>query len=210
MAGKVLIDSKYLNKDSKLVFASLILLGALSLVLFSACSETPRTKEIETADSLSNKKDGQNCIVLLRDAMRMDSILMQQNDIDQPSARQAIKAFADYANFCGTDSLSPFFLIKCAQVARAINAVPQAKVVLEKCIRDYPQFVDRPAAIFLLAQLYDEVIYLNDENEAKRLYEQIISEYPSSDWAHSAKGALTFIGKSDLEIMNTLKSRKTK
>jgi outer membrane protein assembly factor BamD (BamD/ComL family) len=178
---------------------------------FAGCTSTPDNKTNHNQNDSVHvaQKQVQDCDRLLREAKKMDSVLMQQMEIDLPSAQRAIKAFADFGNFCPTDSLSPVFLIKCAQVARAINSVPQAKVVLEKCIRDYPNFRDRPAAIFLLAQLYDEVTYLNNENEAKVLYEQIIAEYPNSEWAYSAKGALTFLGKSDQEIMQTLKKRKT-
>lgn len=185
--------------------------GFFAQFILGACSSGEK-KETVNKDSLSysNKTYFEDCKKLKATAFRMDSILLQQMEIDLPSARQAIKAFADFANYCHNDSLSPIYLIKCAQVARAINNVPQAKIVLEKCIEDYPRFRDRPAAMFLLAQLYDEVIYLNNEMEAKRLYEQIIEEYPASDWAHSAKGALAFIGKTDEQIMQTIKGRKEK
>lgn len=181
---------------------SLLLFMAVSL-LNSCGDKVEKTDEADTAKG----REAIDCGGLRRFALKMDSTLLQQTEIDESSAKQAIKAFADYANFCPTDSLSPIYLIKCAQVARAINSVPQAKVVLEKCIADYPQFKDRAAAIFLLAQMYDEVIYLNNEEEAKRLYEQILAEYPGSDWAFSAKGALNFIGKSDEDILRSLKSK---
>jgi TolA-binding protein len=104
--------------------------------------------------------------------------------------------------------LSPVYLVKTAQIAQAINNIPQAKVVLDKCIADYPNFKNRPAALFLLAQLYDEPTYLNNEQEAKLLYQKIIDEHPKSDWAQSAKGAIKFIGMSDNQIMEQLKKRK--
>lgn len=188
-----------------------VLTAILSQAFFSSCS-APVKEEKANKDSITyaNKTYLDDCRKLKASALHMDSILLQQMEIDPPSARQAIKAFADFANYCHGDSVAPVYLIKCAQVARAINNVPQAKIVLEKCIADYPQFRDRPAAMFLLAQLYDEVIYLNNEMEAKRLYEQIIEEYPTSDWAHSAKGALAFIGKTDEQIMQTIRGRKEK
>lgn len=179
-----------------------------ALLLLVACSSEKKKESAE--DNTPAQKKVIDCDSVKRLALKSDSILLSQMEIDQPSARTAIKAFADFANFCPTDSLSPIYLIKCAQVARAIKQVPQAKVVLEKCINDYPQFKDRPAAIFLLAQLYDEVTYLNNEQEAKRLYEQILNEYPKSDWAQSAQGALQFLGKSDAEILKELKKKAGK
>jgi TolA-binding protein len=138
----------------------------------------------------------------------MDSTLMVQVDIDPVVGNKAVKAFTDFAYYCQTDSMSPVYLIKTAQVARALNNIPQAKLALEHCIETYPAFRSRPAAIFLLAQLYDEPGYLNNEAEAKKLYEKIISEYPNSDWAMSSQGAIHFIGKSDEEILKEIKAKK--
>lgn len=149
-----------------------------------------------------------DCKKLYAEARSMDSVLLQQMEIDAVSAGKAIKAFTDFAYYCSSDTMSPVFLIKTAQVAKAINNIPQAKLALDKCITSYPSFKNKPAALFLLAQLYDERTYLNDEAEAKRIYERIIDEYPKSDWALSAKGALNFIGKTDEEILKELKKKK--
>jgi hypothetical protein len=170
--------------------------------------EQPTSSAIVDSTRPSTKGFLADCGKYKAEALRMDSILMRQTDIDPASAKKAIVAFTEFARFCDTDTLSPVFLIKTAQVARAINVIPQAKVVLDECIATYPNFRDRPAAIFLLAQLYDEDTYLNDEQEAKKLYQKIIDEYPKSPWASSAKGAILFIGKSDKQIMEELKKKK--
>lgn len=167
-----------------------------------------QSNNTQTAGKETKGLYANDCKKLFTDACYMDSILFSQTELDTISAQKAIIAFTEFANYCQTDSLSPIFLIKTAQVARAINNIPQAKVVLDKCVADYPNFKSRPAAIFLLAQLYDDNTYMNDENEAKRLYQKILDEYPESEWAMSAKGAIEFIGKSDIEITNMLLKRK--
>jgi outer membrane protein assembly factor BamD (BamD/ComL family) len=138
----------------------------------------------------------------------MDSVLLTQTEMDSNAANKAIRAFTDFAFYCSNDTLSPVYLVKTAQIAQAINNIPQAKVVLDKCIADYPNFKNRPVALFLLAQLYDEPTYLNNEQEAKLLYQKIIDEHPKSDWAQSAKGAIKFISLSDNQIMEQLKKKK--
>lgn len=185
--------------------------------LFTACSTSVNETESKTKnlDSLSSKPQERlaknyltDCKKLFSEARHMDSILMTQTEIDVLSANQAIKAFTDFAYYCQSDSMSPMFLIKTAQVARVINNIPQAKLALTHCIDTYLNFKNRPAALFLLAQLYDEKMYLNDENEAKKLYEQIINEYPDTDWALNAKGALTFLGKSDEDIIKEFNKKQ--
>lgn len=185
------------------------------LAAFFSCSSPVVRKEEPSKflnDSSLSKKSTKtylnDCKILYSEAIRMDSILLSQVEMDKNSADKAIKAFTDFAYYCQSDSMSPVFLIKTAQVAKAVNNIPQAKLVLDKCIEGYPSFKNMAAALFLLAQLYDEPTYLNNEIEAKRLYQKIIDEYPKSDWVLSAKGAIGFIGKSDQQIMEELKKKK--
>lgn len=192
---------------------NLVLLFVTAAMLFSCSTHPPSEKQAVStpkADTLGRlaKNYFTDCKKLFKEARYMDSVLMTQTEVDKAKANEAIKAFTDFAYYCENDTLSPMFLIKTAQVARVINNIPQAKVVLDKCIETYPSFKNRPAAMFLLAQLYDERTYLNNEYEAERIYKQIIDEYPKSDWALSAKGAIQFIGKTDEEILKELKKKR--
>jgi tetratricopeptide (TPR) repeat protein len=192
-------------------------LVSLALFLVSCSDPSPEspaavTRKVPRADS--NERLAKNfftdCRKLYADALRMDSILLNQTEADPTSANEAIRAFTDYAYYCRSDSMAPVYLIKTAQVARVVKNIPQAKLVLEHCLETYPSFNNRPAALFLLAQLYDEQTYLNNEEEARKLYEQIIQEHPKSEWALSARGALSFIGKTDEEILKELKTKRQK
>jgi TolA-binding protein len=197
------------------------LLLSLSIAIFiflSACSNnqsvdatvTKNDSVVTASDSLNKplKSYSADCKNLVVEAKRMDSLLLKEMEVKVDVANKAIKAFTDFAYYCSNDSLCPIYLIKTAQVAQSINNIPQAKIVLDKCVDEYPNSIHRPAAMFLLAQLYDEATYLNNEAQAKLIYEKIISEYPKSDWAKSSKGALNFVGRSDEQIMQSLKKQK--
>ena len=193
------------------------------LILIVACS-SEHSKQQQNTDIVANdnmvvsalgdtiipgpKSYLTDCKKLLAEAKKMDSTLLKEMEVKTDVANNAIKAFTDFAFYCTEDTLCPIYLIKTAQVAQAINNSKQAKVALDKCVNDYPKSIHRAAALFLLAQLYDESTQLNNETEAKKLYEKIITEYPKSDWAKSAKGALNFIGKTDEQIMEELKKKK--
>jgi hypothetical protein len=174
-------------------------------------NEEQKENKISVHKVDSGRRDPKNylsdCKILYAEARRMDSALLVQTEVNNSVANKAIVAFTDFAYYCSTDSMRPIYLIKTAQVARAINNIPQAKLALDKCIEDHPSFRNRPAALFLLAQLYDEPTYLNDEHQARKLYQKIIDEYPKSDWAMSAFGAISLLGKSDAEIMKELKKK---
>lgn len=151
-----------------------------------------------------------DCKKLFREAKSLDSILLQQMEIDTVMATKAITAFVDFAYYCQSDSMSPVYLIKTAQVARAINNLQQAQAALQHCIDTYLNFENRAAALFMLAQLYEEPGKLNNITEAKRLYEKVISEYPKSDWALNAKAALKFLGKTSEEIVKEFEKQNKK
>ncbi|MFO0357353.1 MAG: tetratricopeptide repeat protein [Sphingobacteriaceae bacterium] len=186
-------------------------------LLLAACST--KTEENKTTgepkkDSITVAKTDtvtiRDCKVLYYNAKSIDSTIMQKLDMDMNLATKAIKAFADYAFYCESDSLSPVYLIKGAQIAISINNANQAKVLLDRCISNYPKFRNKPAAIFLLAQMYDEQHLLNNEEEAKKLYEQLIFEYPRSEWAANAKGAIKLMGKTDEEIIKEFNEKNKK
>jgi outer membrane protein assembly factor BamD (BamD/ComL family) len=159
---------------------------------------TPRdTVKKIAVDTLATK----DCAVLYKRARAMDSTILKALEVDPVVANKAIRAFTDYAYYCESDSLSPIFLVKTAQIAMSVNNPNQAKVVLDRVISNYPKFKNKPAAMFMLAQLYDEQTLLNNEEEAKKIYERLIDEYPKSEWAASAKGAIKLLGKSDEQIV---------
>lgn len=203
-----------------------LIINTLLFLIFVSCNNSQKTDKvtlsgvegqttkndtIKTTNNLSPKTNNINyladCKNYYTEAKKLDSTLLKEIDLNPTLANKAIKAFTNFAYYCQSDSMSPIYLIKTAQVARAINNLPQAKIVLDKCIADYPNFKNRDAALFLLAQLYDELGVLNSETEAQKIYQKIINEYPKGDWAKSAKGALTFIGKSDTQIMEELKKK---
>lgn len=191
----------------------IITIATTAIILFSSCG-TPKTEdkiaEIKKDTILAHSVYTDECGSLYKHALKMDSILMASTEADHVLGNKAIKAFCDFSYFCSGDSLAPVFLIKASQVATSINNLPQAQLNLERCIKDFPNFKNRGAAMFLLAQLYDEVKYLNDEGKAEDLYKKIISEYPNSEWATNARAARALLGKSDEEIIKQFNKQNKK
>lgn len=198
-------------RQSVFVIATSLIITACNSPKTNESQNTSSTKvdssaEVSAAGSYSNN----SCPELYQKAKSMDSTILNQLEMNVDMANKAIKLFTDYAFYCESDSLSPIFLIKTAQIATSINNPNQAKVALDRVLSNYPKFKNRPAAMFLLAQLYDEQTQLNNEEEAGKLYNKIIEEYPKTEWALNAKAALQLLGKSDLEIVNEFNKKNKK
>lgn len=150
-------------------------------------------------DTLAKVND--ECAKLLLDAQKYDQIFQNATTLDANVALIGVVAFYNYANICHNDTLGPIYLFKAGQVCASINDADKARTMYEKCIADYPKFNNRGAALFLLAQLYDNQTVLHNEKTAKEIYQQIIKEYPNSSYATDAKAAIQNLGKSDEELV---------
>ncbi len=163
------------------------------------------TAEEQTNSSLKNDTVATlstgECEKYYAQAKKSDEILMRALVLDKDVAAKAIIDFNAYASNCKNDSLAPVYYLKAGQVAQAVGKYTQSQVMLNKCINEYPKFKNRGAALFILAQLYDDPKMLNNEPEAKKLYEQIISEYPETAYAGDSKSAIKNLGKTDEELV---------
>ena len=193
----------------------LLLTAVTVFLLFYNCSggKTEETKTELKKDSIVNSGNSiytNECRTLYLEAAKNDSIILAATQLDPKVGNKAIKTFADFSFYCKDDSLAPVFLLKAGQIATSINNLPQAQVCFEKCYMDFPNFKNRGAAMFLLAQLYDEVSQLNNEDEARELYGKIINMFPNSEWAAQADAARGLIGKSDEQIVKEFEKNSSK
>ena len=182
-----------------------------SIILLNACgtgNETKKEEEFKN-DSTKSLVIGGDCKMLYLDATRMDSMLLKSNTVNPNLAEQAINAFNNFASTCKDDSLAPIFLLKAGQIAQSIGKFQQSQILLKKCSDEFPAFRNRGAALFLLAQVYDDTSMLNNETEAKKIYEQIIKEYPNTAWERDAKVCIKNLGKTDEQLVKEfLKNNK--
>jgi tetratricopeptide (TPR) repeat protein len=172
------------------------------LVLLASCGSDSTTEKKETVikrDTVSVPLD--KCAELFKEAKANDDILLRATVVNENVAQTAIISFFNYANLCRNDSLAPVFLVKAGQVAQSIGKYTQAQAFFVKCKDEFVDFKNRGAALFLLAQLYDDASKLNNEDEARKIYNQIIREYPTSSFADDSKAAIQNLGKTDEQLV---------
>jgi tetratricopeptide (TPR) repeat protein len=182
----------------------------LLLIIFYSCAPTSNDKQVaESSDTVTETLTQDTCQKLYAKASQTDLQLMRATVFDKNQALNALVVFDAYTSYCKIDTITPVYLIKSAQLARSVNNYQKASMYLKQCIDEYVRFENRAAAMFLLAQLYDDTAALNNETEAKALYEKIIKEFPSSEWAMNSKAAIQMLGKSDEQmIQEFLKKNK--
>ncbi len=113
-------------------------------------------------------------------------------------------SYANFANYCRTDSLTPEFLMRRADLLRGEGKV-RAAIKQFKDIHDgYPSFSRKIDCAFIAAFLYETE--LNDKEMAEKLYIQVIELYPDSHLAGVAKVAIEHLRETPAEMIERLRT----
>lgn len=156
-----------------------ILLTALVLITAWSCSSGS-----ETSDDVNAAKE------LMAEIEAIESKLLKtMPEADTALAVQLIDKMQAYSQAYPQDTLSAKFLIKAANLYlmlpdREIEALRQLQVV-------YTKFAGQPyaaQALFLAGLIYDN--NLRQPQQAIRMWEQVVTEYPSHPLASQASGLL--------------------
>jgi TolA-binding protein len=118
-----------------------------------------------------------------------------------------MRTYAEFANACSSDSITPEFLFRRADLLRGDGQIRES-IRLFKAVHDgYPQYPKRPVCVFLVAFLYETE--LNDKVMAEKYYLQVIELYPNSDVARSAKITLQYLGETPAELLKRIQEKNS-
>lgn len=140
----------------------------------------------------------------------MDTVLYSITDpktqrLTPGVARQYMSLANIYAKSKPDASESPEMLYKAGEIARSIGAYQEALNIYATIESYFPQYEKAPKALFMQAFTYAED--LNNEEQARTLYERFIEKYPNDDFVDDAQILLETLGKSDEEIFQQLESQ---
>jgi len=120
-------------------------------------------------------------------------------------ARQYMGLANTYARAYPDAPESPEKLYKSAEIARSIGAYQEALSIYSNIETYFPNYEKAPKALFMQAFTYAEDLQ-NDE-QARALYEQFIEKYPNDDFVDDAQILLESLGKSNEEIFQQFENQ---
>ncbi len=166
-----------------------IFLLALLSMLFFGCHTNDNQNEMTPRDS---------AVVAIQNLEK--SLYADSSTAIKPGvAFEVMLAYARFAHDNPTDSLSPEYLFKAAEIARALHKGQEAVLYYDKICKDFPQYEKTPTALFLKAFTYENV--LKDTTNAKAGYQEFIKKYPDNQFADDAEYSLKYLGKSPEELI---------
>ena len=166
------------------------------LVSCSGNNETENTTTSDTTTTTVTKKSPFDKEKLLSHINDLEKQIPDTAQISRGVGMDLMISYAKYATLYPKDSLSPEFLLKAADIARAIGEGRNAVNYYKRILNDYPSYEKRPITMFLLAFTYENS--LNDTANARKYYTEFIKKYPNHEFADNARQLLKLLGK-DLE-----------
>ncbi len=119
-------------------------------------------------------------------------ILVSNAKIDSTKAQQLIDLYINFADRFQTDSLSPVYLFKAADISMNIAKFEQSVGLLDRIRANYQNFNKLPDCLFLKAFIFENM--LNELKKAEETYKEFLSKYPDDELAASAKAAIENLG----------------
>lgn len=125
--------------------------------------------------------------------------------ITADKANQMVLLYSRYVNENPSDSASPVFLFKCAEMFRAVNNGTMAMEYYQRLLREYPESDKVPIAVFLQGFVYENL--MRDMVQAEKAYRTYLEKYPDGEFAKDAEALIQNLGKSPEELIREFEQR---
>jgi TolA-binding protein len=180
-----------------------IFAAAALMNLFTACGGNSETEK-SNADSLAVSAKART--IYVENVAAAEKRMRDDKTFNSKTALEALKAYTDFTTLYPKDSLTPVYLFKAGQIAQSTGNYKQAAIYLETIIDQHKGFKEYAAVCFYTANLYDDHLENVDNGaaRAKQLYEFIIAKYPGTNWAEDSKVLMSYIGKSNEQLMEDI------
>jgi outer membrane protein assembly factor BamD (BamD/ComL family) len=128
----------------------------------------------------------------------LEAEIRSSADIDTSIARELIADYRHYRELHSGDSLSPYYLLKEADLMQGVFNEDLRAIGLYNQLSDhYPSHPLMPRALFMKAYVYDEK--LSDRDNAINSYETLIRTYPNHPLSSDARNLLSILTDSASE-----------
>ncbi|MBL6865723.1 MAG: tetratricopeptide repeat protein [Flavobacteriales bacterium] len=119
---------------------------------------------------------------------------MEERMLESPEALNAslrsdlMRAYAEFSNGCHDYEQTPEFLFRRADLLRSAGQFQEAMTQLRDIHDHYKDFDKRPICAFLVGFIAE--VELNDREQARKIYEQVVELHPESPAAIWAKQSI--------------------
>lgn len=132
---------------------------------------------------------GSSCDAEVAEIKRLEEALVRGGEnVDADLRGHLMKAYATFANSCHGHAFTPEALFRRADLLRSAGLFQEAMTQLRDVHDNFAEFDKRPECAFLVGFIAE--VELNDREQAKKTYQQVIEVHPDSEAANWARLSL--------------------
>jgi len=184
-----------------LIFTSVALLGVFVACSGSSDQDIVIEKNEEVKDTIVDTLEE-------RIALIDNYSLILANDttgVHREVAEKLLLAYEDFLKHHSFETISKEYQFRAGELAKAINKPHLAIKHLNGLLERDPDHERAPLALFYKATIVGDM--LNEDENAKMLYQEFIDKYPDHPLAESAKESIKLQGKSLDEIVKEFEKK---
>jgi len=177
----------------------------VSVVLFlsvlASCGATEAKQEDASAEDSSvnvnvNKLNLDN---LLAEIEKREKALQSSETLKKEDAVLLMEAYVAFSERFNNRENADEYLFKAGEIAMGQEMTVDAIRYLTRLYDEFPRYDKRAYGLFLLGFVQEN--YSGNLDEAKRVYELFLTEFPNHEMADDAKASIENLGKSPEEII---------
>ncbi|MFT5668627.1 MAG: tetratricopeptide (TPR) repeat protein [Vicingaceae bacterium] len=178
------------------------ILSLVILVSFlSSCGNTASKKEQVVVDTSTGRVDVTklNMENLLAEIKTREEAYKTDKKINNRHGFLLMEAYGAFSERFNNRENADEYLFKAGEIAMGANLTVEAIRYLTTLYDEYPRYKNRAYGLFLLGFVQEN--QANNLDEAKRIYEQFLVEFPGHEMADDARASINNLGKSPEQII---------
>lgn len=126
--------------------------------------------------------------------------------LNKVAAQNYIDICESFALVNPEDKMAAEYLFRAAEMSRAIGGFSKMMSLYDWIYQYFPEYKKAPLALFLKGFALDSEF--KQKEDAKKIYEQFLTEFPNDSLAKDVRFLLKNIGKSDEELLKEIEKKK--
>ena len=181
------------------------ILKIASLVLFlsvlASCGESgDKQEEVATEDNTATVDVNKlNLTNLLAEIKKREEAFKADKTVNKENAVLLMEAYVAFSERFNNRENADEYLFKAGEIAMGQEMTVEAIRHLTRLYDEFPRYEKRAYGLFLLGFVQEN--YSGNLDEAKRIYELFLTEFPNHEMADDAKASIENLGKSPEQII---------
>ena len=126
---------------------------------------------------------------------------------DAQKAKDMTALYLSYVEQYPSDTMSPLYLFKAADLSAKTNEIHSAVQLFGKLAKDYPEHRHAAVSVFLQGFIYEN--QAGDPMKARPYYEEFLKKYPDHPMAADVAFSLENLGKTPEELIRSFEANQT-